>query len=137
MDDVASVLAGSLPAAVYRWRPGGLEAGDRWQVRHLDGTRAATKAALLAAVGEALSFPSTYGHNLDALADLLDDLAEPTVLVWDSWAALAREDPRTFRVLLEILAERCADGARAPFVVLLAEDEGGPDLSPKGVPLLG
>lgn len=146
-DDVSAVLDGRLPAGVYRWRPQGLgegrdedaglgEASLGWQVRRLDGTHAATKTDVLVAVGETLAFPATYGRNLDAVADLLDDLVDPTVLVWRSWTALAQQDPRTFEVLLQIFAGRASDGARTPFVVLLVEDEGGPDLPSTGLPLL-
>ena len=78
MSGLAAVLAGHEPAGVYRWHA----AFDVPEVRHtveqtdhrfgyVDGWVAGTKAEVLAAIGEALGFPDTYGQNLDALEDSL------------------------------------------------------------------
>lgn len=133
MTALAALLAGERPAAVLRW--GGARAVEDvvatayaagWDPRHLEGERARDKAGFLAEVGRALGFPATYGHNLDALADLLDDLGARTLLVWDDWHLLAETDPRTFAVVVELLGERCADPGRPAFAVLLRGD--GPTL---------
>lgn len=41
----------------------------------IDLAQAADKAGLLDAIGRAMHFPEWFGHNLDALADCLDDLS--------------------------------------------------------------
>jgi len=47
---------------------------------------ARSKQGVLKAFAEALDFPAYFGHNLDALHDLLRDfaegLSEPSTLVW-------------------------------------------------------
>jgi RNAse (barnase) inhibitor barstar len=62
------------------------------------------KRALLAAIGTALRFPAYYGHNLDALEECLGDLTGDVVLVWEGDDVLREADPRTHRVVLEVLA---------------------------------
>lgn len=126
MSGLAPLLAGQRPAGVYRWRAA-FDAADLavvveaagWSLRCVDGVTAQTKAEFLAAVGRALQFPDTYGQNLDALADLLDDLPGPTVLLWDAWNLLAVTEPRTFATLVRLFGDRCADPVRPPFTVLL------------------
>jgi RNAse (barnase) inhibitor barstar len=44
-------------------------------VFRIDLSRAHDKAELLDAIGKALSFPDWFGHNFDALADCLSDMA--------------------------------------------------------------
>ncbi|GGD18560.1 barstar family protein [Nocardioides daphniae] len=126
MSGLAPLLARRHPAGVYRWEAAydvdqvaSVVHAAHWSFHHVDGVAAATKRELLAALGVALEFPATYGQNLDALADLLDDLAGPTLLLWDEWGLLAREDERTFATLLQIFSERADDAVRPPFAVLL------------------
>ena len=45
-----------------------------------------TKADLHAALAAALRFPAWYGNNLDALHDLLTDIAADTTLRLENWA---------------------------------------------------
>lgn len=129
MSGLAAVLAGRHEPGVYTWQSG-LEVSD---IRHaveqagfgfgyVDGWRAQDKRAVLAGIGEALRFPDHYGGNLDALVDCLRAV-DDTVLLWDGWSPLAREDPRSFAAVVEVLAER-ARRARA-LVVLLRGD--GPE----------
>lgn len=126
MSGLAPLLAGRHPAGVYRWKftfgvdevAGVVRAAD-WSFHVVDGIAAQTKAEFLAAVGVALGFPETYGRNLDALADLLDDLTAPTLLLWEEWGTLARSDERAFAALMTIFSERAEDPVRPPFAVLL------------------
>lgn len=140
MSGLAAVLAGRVPAGVYRWH-GAFDVADvRHTVEHagqafahVDGWTHPTKPEFLAAVGEALSFPDYYGQNFDALADLLHDVGADgsgTVLLWDGWGPLAREDTRSFAVAVDVLRKRTESRKRAPFTVLLRGD--GPDID--GVP---
>lgn len=60
------------------------------------------RAAVLAAIGEALRFPGYYGRNLDALEECVTDLswlpAGEVELVW------AGGDPDAYRPVLDVLA---------------------------------
>jgi RNAse (barnase) inhibitor barstar len=131
MSGLAGLLAGHRPAGLYRWPDTMPEDDVRRVVEHagwgagvVDGWTHPGKAGLLAQVAQALAFPEWFGQNFDALADCLSDVPGPTVLVWDGWGPLAREDPAAFTVALEVLGERAA---RTPmFAVLLRGD--GPDI---------
>lgn len=130
---VESVLAGAVPPGTYRWvRPADLAAtraaveGVGWRFAHLDGAETGTKAALLDALGPALGLVGYHGRNLDALEECVRALADPVVLVWEGWAALAQADARTFRVVREILA---GDGSH-PGVWLLLPGPGPPLAAP-------
>ena len=113
MSSLAAVLAGRTPSGVYRWHAA-YDVGDvrhtvehaGWRFGYLDGWLNVTKREVLAALGEALDLPGYYGGNLDALEECLADLGGPTVLLWDGWSTLARDDARTFRTLVAIFAAR-------------------------------
>ncbi len=85
---------------------------------HLDGTHVDTVPALHAALAAALDFPSYYGHNLDALADVLGDLPSAPgtqpVLLWDSWGVCAEVEPRTCTIVLELLGASVTTLLRGP-----------------------
>ncbi len=82
-----------------------VEEGRRVHVVHAGPTKQATLEAFAAE----LDFPSWFGGNLDALADLLRHLAstsdEEWELVVDDLAALEREDPRASAGLRGLLGE--------------------------------
>jgi RNAse (barnase) inhibitor barstar len=73
----------------------------------------ADKAEALARFGEVLHLPHWFGHNLDALADCLHDLAGrramPALLVWDGVAALRDSDPDTYEAICAVLDEVAED----------------------------
>jgi hypothetical protein len=134
MSGLAGVLAGHQPAGVYRWHAAFPPAEVRHTVEHagwrfavVDGWTHQDKAAFLTAIGAALDFPEWYGENFDALVDCLRDVSGSdgagTVLLWEGWGPLAREDRRAFDIAVDVLTGRCGD--RPPFVVLLRGD--GPD----------
>ena len=75
-------------------------------MRHVvDGRHIRTKGAMLDALAEALDFPDYFGHNLDALNDLVNDLppGEHT-LVWKSPDFLRTADPDTYAQIVDILS---------------------------------
>lgn len=51
------------------------------QVQILYGSSVTSKEQLHALLAERLTFPSYYGHNLDALHDCLCELSQPTQLI--------------------------------------------------------
>ena len=74
----------------------------------LDGALLRDKTALLAALGEALSFPDWYGANWDALADCLMDMSwseGPVLLHLTRSNAL----PMELRATLEEVFQDAAD----------------------------
>lgn len=86
---------------------------------------ASDKAAILAGIGRALSFPGYYGQNLDALDECVSDLSwlpeGSVVLVWAD-TPLLRSDPATHRDVVSILADAVAEhtnGSRPLQVVLV------------------
>ncbi|MFC0113279.1 barstar family protein [Kibdelosporangium aridum] len=70
----------------------------------LDGSEIRTKAAMLDALAKAMSFPDYFGHNLDALNDVVNDLppGEHT-LVWQSPRTLRKADPDNYEQFVDIL----------------------------------
>jgi RNAse (barnase) inhibitor barstar len=75
-------------------------------MRHVvDGRDIRTKAAMLAALAQALDFPDYFGHNLDALNDLVNDLppGEHT-LVWQHPEVLRKADPEAYEQIVDILS---------------------------------
>lgn len=122
--DLSDLLTGSVAPGVYRWdEPMALVDVEQplalagWHLAHLGPVTG--KADALASIAAALDFPDWFGGNYDALADCLRDVAAPTVLLWDGWAALAEADPVAFDVIGRILTGR-ADGTPA-FAVLLRD----------------
>ena len=115
MSGLAGILAHHHEPGVYRWHAAFAPAEVAHAVEHagwtfgyVDGWHAQSKDEMLAAVGEALAFPDHYGGNLDALNDCLRDLPGPTVLLWDGWGCLARDDEPTFKSVSAILGGHTA-----------------------------
>ena len=97
--------------------------GARWV--DIDLTAVRTKAELMAALGRNIVAPADFGHNWDALADVLQDLswqaAGAYVLHLRECAAASRALGRDWATLLEILTESAMywKRRRKPFVVLV------------------
>ena len=136
MSGLAALLAGRAAPGIYRWKSG-FEVEDvrhavdhaGWTFGYVDGLHAQTKPELLREIGQALDFPDWYGENFDALADCLTDVddGDGTVLLWDGWGALARQEPRAFSVALSVLGGRVNADRGGPFAVLLRGE--GPEVA--------
>ncbi len=75
------------------------------------GPTARSRREVIAAIARALEAPEWFGHNLDALYDLLTGIAPgPIHLCWEvdaaTRAALGEDFERLRRLLLEAAAER-------------------------------
>ncbi len=126
----AGVYEGAgLPSALGRVRPTALlrqAAQCGWRAVYLDGQEIASKADILGACAQALSFPEYYGSNWDALEECLRDLSwAPTqhgyLLLYDHAERLARAAPEDYAVAHDILRS-AVDYWRAtatPLVVIL------------------
>ena len=127
MSGLAGIIAGHHPVGVYQWHnhlpvPEVQHAVEHagWGFGYVDGWTHQDKEAFLDGIAEGLRFPEHFGRNFDALVDCLRDVDEPTVVLWDGWGPLAREDEQAFKVALDVLIERAAE--RPPFGVLLRGD---------------
>lgn len=128
MSGLAGILAHHHDPGVFRWHAafGADEVAHTvqhagWRFGYVDGWHHQTRREFLVAVGAALAFPAHYGHNLDAFNDCLRDLPGDTVLLWDGWGTLAREDEVTFAAVHAILGDHAGT-----LTTLLRGD--GPDL---------
>ena len=72
---------------------------------YLDGTEINDKRALHTALAEQLDFPAWYGHNLDALYDLLTELGEPVCVELEGEAALRERLGGYFGRFLRVLED--------------------------------
>src|SRR3954449_351570 len=115
MSGLAGILAHHHDSGVYRWHAAfpAPEVGHAvehagWRFGYVDGWHHQTRAEFLTAVGEALAFPDGHGQDLDGLKQGLNDLPGNTVLLWDGWCTLAREDEATFDAVRAMLGEHAA-----------------------------
>jgi Barstar (barnase inhibitor) len=112
MSGLAGILAHHHDSGVYRWHAAfpahevahAVEHAG-WKFGYVDGWHHQTRKEFLVALGDSLAFPDHYGHNLDALNDCLRDLPGNTVLLWDGWCTLARQDEEGFGKVRSILGQ--------------------------------
>lgn len=82
----------------------------------LDGEVTVDKLSTMDAIAAALSFPTGFGRNLDALYDYLTDLswlpAGNHVLIWVNSDKLKQAEPRTYLSIRSVLSD--AQRALAP-----------------------
>jgi hypothetical protein len=80
----------------------------------LDGTVTESSAAMLAEIARVLEFPEDFGHNLDALYDMLTDLswlsAGEHVLIWSKPSVLRQSDPTGYDAVGSVLSDAVTDG---------------------------
>ena len=82
-------------------------------LRHLpvDLAKARDRATLFRELDTALKLPEHFGHNFDALADVLEDRdwlgKRGAVIVLSHAAAYRREHPVEWKTLEELFAEAC------------------------------
>ncbi len=103
-----------------------------WHITILDGTDLHDKATLLTAVGEAFAFPAYFGHNWDALEEMLADLswlpAAGYVILLEGFEQLAHSDPANWHTLLSIWQETTAVWANDRPMLVFVRGEAGADL---------
>lgn len=137
-DDITTVLATAGQSGLRRVEPTdlprllGAARGLGYPVVALD-LALLDKAGVLAAISSALSFPRSFGHNWDALADSLGDLswwtAPGLVVVIEHAAAWRAHDPDGLAILLDVV-EDAADGHAArglPCWMIVAEAHAAPE----------
>jgi hypothetical protein len=132
MSGLAGILAGHHPVGVYQWHNHLPEPEVRhavehagWEYGYVDGWTHQDKHAFLEGISEGLALRDDAPSNFDAMVDRLRDLAKPTVVLWDGWGPLAREDEQAFKVALDVFVERA--GENPAFGVLLRGE--GPSIS--------
>jgi len=122
---LASVLARDVPPGLFEWRGAvgtdiagkGREAG--WGVRELDTRYVRDAGQLYEKMATTWDLPSWFGRNLDALWDVLGELAtSPLLVVWDGYAELAEVDPELAQTVLELLRDASTQAAALAVVVL-------------------
>lgn len=94
----------------------------RGRVPLLDGRALPDKAAVLAAVSEALAFPDYFGANWDALEECLNDMswrAGPVLLAIAHADALPRAELETLIDIFALAAESWREQGRACALILL------------------
>jgi RNAse (barnase) inhibitor barstar len=129
---VDEITIGQVAPGIYRIRskaqPETLAtefAAEGWRCFTLDAATWSDKAALLAAFQVAFALPAYFGHNWDALEEVLNDLAwAPAagyVILIDHVAAFAADHPAEWETLFSILTEVTANWAKTdtPLYVLL------------------
>lgn len=61
-------------------------------------------------IARQLSFPEYYGHNLDALYDMLTDIAEPIIIMINHIELLEAQLGASYgKLLLEVLKDSAAE----------------------------
>ncbi|WP_438488998.1 barstar family protein [Streptomyces sp. S186] len=114
---LAAVLDGRTPAGVLPW-PAGRPVADAlaaardagWHAATLDLGGVTDKATFLDRCADALDFPGYFGHNWDALADCLTDLAwlppaRGRLLAVTGWQEYATAVPEDWSVVEGVLAD--------------------------------
>lgn len=89
-----------------------------WRTGVFTATGAGDRRTVLRGIGRALSFPSYYGANLDALWDCLTDLTRPTALAWRGWQHFAAEHPADWTAVRTVLTERTGIGPGFALVLM-------------------
>jgi RNAse (barnase) inhibitor barstar len=123
----ASLLNGTTSPGLFSWRGdpdsdlvGQAEAAG-WRGLSLDTTAVTTLPGFYDEVAAQWRLPTWFGRNLDALFDVLGDLAtEPTVLVWNGLRQLAEIDPIHASAVRDVL--RDAVGQAMSFAVIVLDD---------------
>ena len=122
-----SVLSGFASPGLFTWRgrPDRDLAEEAraagWHALRLD-TRAVTSFdEFYDEVATAWALPEWFGRNLDALFDVLGDVAkQPTLIVWDGLRELADVDPVQTSAVVEVF--RDAAGQATALVVIVRDE---------------
>lgn len=123
-DTLRSMLAGDTAPGLFEWRgaPSADVAGEGrtagWTVRELDTREVQDADQLYEQMMTAWALPEWFGRNLDALWDVLGDLAaSPVLVVWDGCAELSAVDPQLAQNLLEMLRDASTQAQALAVVV--------------------
>jgi hypothetical protein len=132
LESLALLKNSAMPPAVYRLinhaRPDPILATITdwgWYAGYINGKFVNDKETFLHAAGQALAFPSYYGHNWDAFEEMVKDLswaASPGyVLLYDDVYHFASAQPEQWQIALSILQSATAhwQSEKVPFYVLL------------------
>lgn len=119
-----SMLSGDTPPGLFEWcgAPSADVAGEGraagWIVRELDTREVQDADQLYDQVMASWELPEWFGRNLDALWDVLGDLAaSPVLVVWDGCAELSAVDPQLAQNLLELLRDASTQAQALAVVV--------------------
>lgn len=139
MSGLAALLAGHNPPGAYQWHSAAQVDVVRhavelagWRFCHVDGWTVEEREPFAKALGAALGVDDS--GDLAAVGGALPTLGADhdhgTVLLWDGYAPLARQDRGTFDEALSMLSER----TRRPghFAVILRGE--GPELDLEELP---
>lgn len=140
MSGLAALLAGHNPPGAYQWHSGSKVDDVRhavehagWRFAHLDGWTVEEREPFAKALGAALDLEDS--GDLEAVARGLGSVdagdGPGTVLLWDGYGPLARNDQASFAEGLRMLADRSAQ--EPPFAVILRGE--GPELDLEELPL--
>lgn len=124
-----SVLSGFASPGLFTWRGRPdrdliAEAGaSGWRALSLDTRHVTSFDELYDEVASAWALPEGFGRSLDALFDVLGDLApRPTLIVWDGLRELADVDPVQASAVVEVLRDAAG---QAPALVVIVRDDLG------------
>ena len=128
-----ALLAGAAPPGVFGWLgdPGrdlaGAGRAAGWQVRELDTAGIGDAASFYDDLVRRWDLPEWFGRNLDALWDVLGDLAqEPLLVIWRGLGDLAGSDPQLAQVLLELFRDAATQADALAVVVIDPAGAAGP-----------
>ena len=107
-----SVLAGLVSPGLFSWRGRadrdlvGEARAAGWQALALDTRQVTSFEGFYDEVATAWELPEWFGRNLDALFDVLGDLAQrPTLIVWDGLHELGDIDPVRTSAVVDLLRD--------------------------------
>ena len=122
-----SVLSGAVSPGLFTWRGRadrdlvGEAHAAGWQALSLDTRHVTSFEEFYDEVATAWALPEWFGRNLDALFDVLGDLAQrPTLIVWDGLRELADVDPVQTSAVVDVL--RDASEQATALVVIVRDD---------------
>ncbi|MCW2829446.1 MAG: hypothetical protein JWP31_138 [Aeromicrobium sp.] len=128
----ASLLAGTTSSGLFSWRgPADRDLATAaeaagWRVLHLDTREISSVGDFYDRIASQWALPAWFGRNLDALFDVLGDLAaQPTIVVWTGLGRLADVDPVQASAVVDVL--RDAAGQAAAFGVIVLDQLGVSD----------
>ncbi len=126
---LTALLLGEIAPGLFAWRGdssrdiGGEASRSGWIVRDLDTTTVQDAAQLYDQIATAWDLPEWFGRNLDALWDVLGDLAvAPVLIVWTGCDDLTQVDPELAQTILELFRDASTQASALAVVVLQAPE---------------